>query len=111
MKISRKQVAENRAQILAAASRLFRARGFDDVTVAEIMSAAGLTHGAFYSYFSSKEELVTHACEHVLLGNDSSHPNPEGLLDFARYYLSDTHRNDHSGGCLFAALGTEAARS
>ena len=49
MKISREQVVENRGKILAVASQLFRERGFEDVTVAEIMSAAGLTHGAFYS--------------------------------------------------------------
>jgi len=111
MKISREQVVENRKKILAVASELFRERGFEDVTVAEIMSAAGLTHGAFYSYFSSKEELVTHACEHVLLGKGGSHPVLEDLMDFAKYYLSDTHRNDRSGGCLFAALGTDTARS
>lgn len=111
MKISREQVVENRGKILAVASQLFRERGFEDVTVAEIMSAAGLTHGAFYSYFSSKEELITHACEHVLFGEGGSQVVWEDLAGFAKYYLSDTHRNDRSGGCLFAALGTEAARS
>jgi TetR/AcrR family transcriptional repressor of nem operon len=111
MKISREQVAENRRNILYAASKLFRERGFQDVTVAEIMSAAGLTHGAFYSYFSSKEDLIAHACEHVLSGEGAARPIPSDLSDFAKYYLSDAHRKDRSGGCLFAALGTDAARS
>jgi Bacterial regulatory proteins, tetR family len=47
MKVSGEQVAEHRLQILAAAARLFRLRGFEGVTVAEVMKEAGLTHGAF----------------------------------------------------------------
>jgi Bacterial regulatory proteins, tetR family len=45
MKVSREQVAEHRLQILAAAARLFRLRGFEGVTVAEVMKDAGPTHG------------------------------------------------------------------
>ena len=52
------RVAENRRKILEAASRLFRARGFEAVTVAEIMQAAGLTHGGFYGHFKSKDDLI-----------------------------------------------------
>ena len=51
MKVSKEQVAAHRARILAAAGRLFRLRGFEDVTVAEVMKEAGLTHGAFYGHF------------------------------------------------------------
>ena len=51
MKVSKEQVAAHRARILAAAARLFRLRGFEDVTVAEVMKEAGLTHGAFYGHF------------------------------------------------------------
>ena len=61
MKVSREQVAEHRTRILAAAARLFRLRGFDEVTVAEVMKDAGLTHGAFYGYFPSKEALIAEA--------------------------------------------------
>ena len=50
--------------ILEAAARLFRERGFDDVTVAEVMSAAGLTHGGFYGHFDSKEALIEAAMAH-----------------------------------------------
>ena len=57
MKISKEQVAENRLRILDAAARMFRERGFEGVTVAEVMNAAGLTHGAFYGYFTSKDDL------------------------------------------------------
>ena len=54
MKVSREQVSEHRSQSLAAAARLFRLRGFEEVTVT-VMKDAGLTHGAFYGYFPSKE--------------------------------------------------------
>ena len=54
MRVSREQVAENRRAILEAASRLFRERGYESVTVAEVMKAAGLTHGGFYGYFASR---------------------------------------------------------
>ena len=66
VKVSREQVAEHRIRILAAAARLFRQRGFDDVTVAEVMKDAGLTHGAFYGYFPSKEALIAEAVGRAL---------------------------------------------
>ena len=47
MRVSRKQVEENKQTILTAAGRLFRERGFDAVTVTDIMKSAGLTHGGF----------------------------------------------------------------
>lgn len=54
MKVSREQMAENRARILEEASRLFRAKGFDAVSVAEVMKACGLTHGGFYGHLPPK---------------------------------------------------------
>lgn len=47
MKVSREKMAENRDRILDVASRLFREKGFDAVSVSEVMKAAGLTHGGF----------------------------------------------------------------
>src|ERR1700712_3825548 len=85
MKVSREQVAENRRTILAAAGRLFRERGFEAVTVAEVMKAAGLTHGGFYGYFASKDELIAAALADVL----SRRPPPPGHLSrFAAHFLS-----------------------
>jgi TetR/AcrR family transcriptional repressor of nem operon len=54
MKVSRAQVAEHRLQTLAAAARMFRLRGFEGVTVMEVMKDAGLTHDAFHGYFPSR---------------------------------------------------------
>ena len=110
MKVSREQVAEHRERVLAAAARLFRVRGFEDVTVSEVMTEAGLTHGAFYGHFPSKEALIAEAIEWVLF------PPPERAgtrMPAARYadgYLSVRHRDDPATGCTFSSLGTEAAR-
>ena len=61
MRVSREQFLENREKILAAAARLFRERGFDEVGVADVMQAAGLTHGGFYGHFKSKDDLIAQA--------------------------------------------------
>ncbi len=106
MRVSRDQVSANRRTILEAAGRLFRARGFADVTVAEIMQAAGLTHGGFYGYFPSKDALI--ACA---LAEADGPPLPgDGLAGYAARYLSRRHRDDPAGGCATAALAGEAAR-
>ena len=57
MKVSREQMAENRQRILEVAGQLFREKGFDAVSVAVVMKAAGLTHGGFYGHFDSKDDL------------------------------------------------------
>lgn len=107
MRVSREQVAINRQKILEAASRLFRERGYDAVTVAEVMSASGLTHGGFYGYFKSKDDLIAHTLDHVYSqGSDSA-------IDIARYaasYLSPQHRDNVALGCPTAALASETAR-
>src|SRR5215470_16243318 len=51
------ETAAKHERIVKEASRLFRERGFENVTVGEVMKAAGLTHGAFYAHFASKQEL------------------------------------------------------
>lgn len=113
MKISREQVAENRQRILEAASRMFRERGFEDVTVAEVMNAAGLTHGAFYGHFTSKDDLIAQAFAHVLTppADESAPRLPDDLKEFAAIYLRAAHRDDPGSACLFSTLGTEAVRA
>jgi TetR/AcrR family transcriptional repressor of nem operon len=107
MRVSREQVTENRRTILGAASRLFRERGFDSVSVAEIMQAAGLTHGGFYGYFKSKEELIAGALADVLANTTG----PTGdLAAFSAAYLSRAHRDNRAGGCATAALAAETIR-
>jgi TetR/AcrR family transcriptional regulator, transcriptional repressor for nem operon len=116
MRVSREQAARNRERVLKVASRLFRERGFEGVSVAELMRAAGLTHGGFYGQFSSKEDLMAQACEQSLVGSLErwSRPTadaPESPLQaIAAHYLSVDHRDHPGTGCLLAALGTETSR-
>lgn len=110
MKVTREQVAEHRTRILEAAIRLFRLRGFDDVTVAEIMKAADLTHGAFYGHFASKDALIAEAIAHAVAPSPQATAKPVSPATYADNYLSVAHRDDRTGGCTFAGLGTEAAR-
>lgn len=107
MRVSREQVAENRGKILAAAGRLFREKGFDAVSVAEIMAAAGLTHGGFYGYFKSKDELIAQALAEVLC---SAAPPAGDLSAYAAEYLSPRHRDDLADGCATAGLASETLR-
>ena len=107
MKVSREQVAENKKAILAAAGRLFRERGFDAVTVADVMKSAGLTHGGFYGYFKSKDDLIAQALAEAL---DRAPVPPGDLAAYAEMYLSPAHRNDVASGCPVAALASETIR-
>jgi TetR/AcrR family transcriptional repressor of nem operon len=110
MKVSKEQVAEHRTRIMVAAARLFRQRGFDDVTVADVMTEAGLTHGAFYGHFPSKEALIAEAVGHALPSAANSPDPRRPAADYADGYLSVRHRNNRAKSCLFSSLGTEAAR-
>ena len=60
---SAEQALQNRARIVKEASRLFRERGVEAVSIADIMAAAGMTVGGFYRHFASKEALVREACD------------------------------------------------
>ena len=116
MRVSKKQAADNRRRILAAAARLFRERGIDGTGVDAITEAAGLTHGAFYSQFKSKEAVVAEA---VRLAIEESRRLLEGLRDkgrsealtsFVNAYLARSHRDAPGRGCAIAALGADVAR-
>jgi TetR/AcrR family transcriptional repressor of nem operon len=87
---------------------LFRERGVEAVTVAEVMGAAGLTHGGFYGYFKSKDELVAAAIAEALAG---APPAPSDLAAYVAAYLAPSHRDDRAGGCAVAALAAETVRA
>jgi TetR/AcrR family transcriptional repressor of nem operon len=112
MKVSREQVQQNRARILDAAATLFRERGFDDVTVAEVMQAAGLTHGAFYGHFSNKEDLVNQAVAHVPTeARRAEIAAIKDPVDYANAYLLKSHRDNVGTSCPMSSMGTDAARA
>ncbi|ADO75176.1 TetR/AcrR family transcriptional regulator [Stigmatella aurantiaca] len=116
MKVTKEEAARHRAALIEAAGRLFRERGFEGVSLAEISKAAGLTHGAFYGHFTSKEDLAAQACGQVL---DNVAANwrrvceaegPRALGTIASAYLSSRHRDNPGEGCPFATLGQDIAR-
>src|SRR4051812_38748026 len=116
MKVSREQAAENRERILDVAAQLFRERGFDGIGVADLMKAAGLTHGGFYGHFSSKEDLVAQACARALTRsldnwNRLADRAPDSPLSaITNSYLSTRHRDQPGAGCTLAALGPDISR-
>ena len=118
MKKSRSEAAETRRRIVEKASAEFRRSGIHSTGLCEVMAAAGLTHGGFYCHFDSKGQLIAEACE---VGTESVVQMAEaalrrgmgrsGLDAIAGSYLSASHRDDRSGGCLFAGLGSELVRA
>jgi TetR/AcrR family transcriptional repressor of nem operon len=120
MRVSRAIMASHRSAILHAATRLFRSRGIATVPVAEVTREAGLTHGAFYGHFASKDVLAAEACRAGLADSAArwtsraARARAEGrdpvgtLIDT---YLTEQHRDRPEEGCVLAALGPEAARA
>ena len=109
------ETAAKHERIVQEASHLFRERGFENVTVGEVMKAAGLTHGAFYAHFGSKQELQEAAVAYgqgVSAARVRSHgATKKGRRAYADRYLSPRHRDNPGDGCTMAALGPEVARS
>jgi TetR/AcrR family transcriptional regulator, transcriptional repressor for nem operon len=103
-----------RQRILEAAGRRFKQDGIDGAGVAAVMSDAGLTNGAFYAHFTSKEDLVANVLADQLRAQrqsfDSQPSDRAGLEAFVRAYLSPQHRDQCADGCPSAALLDEIAR-
>ena len=109
MRITKKKKQENREQILAVASELFRERGFDGVGVAEVMERAGFTHGGFYNHFSSKESLIAEATAEGFARAVEFHAGLDAIAA-VELYVSREHRDARGKGCPAAALSCDAAR-
>jgi TetR/AcrR family transcriptional repressor of nem operon len=71
---SREEAARTRRNAVAAASRLFRQRGIEAVSVADVMAQVGLTTGGFYRHFESKEALLKEACAEAFVHAQTSGP-------------------------------------
>lgn len=109
MRVTKAQAQANRAHIIETASVLFRERGYDGVGVADLMAAAGFTHGGFYKHFSSKADLMAQAAE---CGMAQTLEQTAGVdaADFFERYVSRAHRDARGTGCTLAALCGDAAR-
>lgn len=117
-RMSEAEKQRSHRRILDAAARLFRENGIEATSVAEVMNAAGMTHGGFYRHFGSKEELVAaafrHAVDGVVAGIEEEE-TPEGRAGerdaYIAKYFSEAHLKDLGKGCPLAALGAELARA
>jgi TetR/AcrR family transcriptional repressor of nem operon len=116
MKVSKEVMAEHKEQIIAAAARRYRERGFDGISVADLMKEVGLTHGGFYRHFSSKDELIGLSALRAVsdtmaewrkIADDATGDRLEAVV---HYYLSLRHHDNPETGCLAAALGCELSR-
>jgi TetR/AcrR family transcriptional repressor of nem operon len=109
MKVSKSKASDNRDAILHAASTQMRSRGLDQTSIADVARASGLTHGALYNHFGSKEALTTEAMKCAFaqcLREFTDLPAPQ----FMKRYLSTEHRDHPDQGCPTAALVSEIPR-
>ncbi|MEL6959640.1 MAG: TetR/AcrR family transcriptional regulator [Pseudomonadota bacterium] len=105
------------ARIIKEASKAFRSNGLSGTSVADVMRAAGLTHGGFYRHFSSKADLLASALEDAIkdaMSDLERATTPEeqrkALLRYVDLYLSPEHVRSVQEGCPLAAAATEAGR-
>jgi len=108
--------AETRARIVRHARILFNRYGFDSISIARVMSDAGLTHGVFYKYFDSKSDLyaavLRTAYDDAARFDVAPDPRPDGLGgEIIRTYLSTAHVEQADGMCPICALPGDVARS
>ena len=116
MRVSRTQAAENRETVISVASRLFREHGFDGIGLKDLMKGAGLTQGAFYKQFESKDDLAAQASRRALESafsrwSAATAAKPQDPLGAVMaFYLSMGHREEIMDGCPLVALAADAAR-
>src|ERR1700742_2695274 len=96
MRVSRAQAEDNRKRVVDVAGTEFRAHGFDGIGVADLMKAAGLTHGGFYGQFGSKHDLAREAGRAVFAKTtarvrDYPLKPDDPFAAPVRYYLSPGH--------------------
>jgi len=111
MRHSKEDKTASHERIVAAAAARIRESGTEQPGVAEIMRAAGLTHGGFYKHFGSREELIVEAVQRALTDIPELTAGAEDpLAAFADAYVSAAHRDDPATGCGVVALGTDVPR-
>src|SRR5260221_10007764 len=113
MRKSRQDTAETRERIVRTAAHEFGQHGIAETGLADVMSAAGLTHGGFYRHFDSKDALVLECLANALDSLRASietatarRPGRAGVLIAIDDYLSAAHR-DSEATCPFVSLGSE----
>lgn len=110
--------AKLNSTIDAQAARLFREKGAGNVSVIEVMSSVGMTHGGFYKHYRSKAELAASACKAAFLQCENGRhawkeTMPTGTSKISHYadqYLSEKHRDDAGTGCPIVGFLNDACR-
>jgi TetR/AcrR family transcriptional regulator, transcriptional repressor for nem operon len=117
MGYSQAQKAESKRRVLEVASRQIREKGIEALGVADCMRSAGLTHGAFYGHFASRDALILEALEHALnqsekrmaaTAPDAQNEAQTPLAAISEAFLSESHANNPGKGCALCALAGEA---
>ena len=108
---------ESHERIVQAAARAIRRSGYDGTGVADIMKEAGLTHGAFYAHFESREAMLAEAADRAgaesnafAAGVIAAAPPEQSLKALMQAYLSKEHLASIETGCPVSALGSEMPR-
>lgn len=104
-------------RIVGAAARAIRRSGYNGTGVADIMKEAGLTHGAFYAHFESREAMLAEAADRAGAESNSlaasviaAVPSDQALQALMQAYLSKAHLESIETGCPISALGSEMPR-
>lgn len=114
MRKSNEEAAQTREAIVTAAADHIKRTGIAGASLADMMSAAGLTHGGFYRHFRNKEHLVAEALSAAgdrtieVVGRNIKKGGVNAAVDS---YLSTSHRDSPNPVCPFAALGSELVRA
>ena len=116
MRQSRAEKARTHERIVELASARIREGGIDGPGVAEIMQAAGLTHGGFYKHFGSRDDLIAEAAEHAFAYAEQTldhhaHDPHDPLASWVDWYVSEEHRDNPGTGCPVAALVGDVGRA
>jgi TetR/AcrR family transcriptional repressor of nem operon len=117
MRYSDTHKSETHAKLVKLAGRALRAKGPEGLAVAELMQAAGLTHGGFYAHFKSKDALLVEALEGVFeeskrrfQGVPNGLPPRDALARYIDLYVSPAHRDNRSRECPIVALNSDLPR-
>ena len=117
MRQSQEEKAKTHGRIVETASARIREEGLGGPGVAEIMQAAGLTHGGFYKHFGSRDDLIAEAAQHAFAYADQTldhhaHDPHDPLASWVDWYVSEEHRDDPGAlRCPVAALVGDVGRA
>src|SRR5437868_1880760 len=107
MRMSKEAMARHHDEIVAGASRMLRERGIERTSVADLMQAAGLTHGGFYRHFDSKDALVAEAAQSIydnlvqgLTTKAEKLGEVDAVADYVEKYLTRQHVSHPGAGCV-----------